>query len=150
MVQITVTRPIKYVSANTLWDKLAQYSDFSWHPLIESSKDIGSIPDGSPNMVGAVRVLVNTSGTELTETVQEWSDTKRYQVISIDKGTPPFAKSFWITFRVRDGSDGKAEVDMVVDLELKGVFCVLGPLLSLVLKKKLGPFVDGIANYKKQ
>ena len=53
-------------------------------------------------------------------------------------------------FGWRADSDGKAEVDMVVDLELKGVFCVLGPLLSLVLKKKLGPFVDGIANYKKQ
>ena len=151
MVQITVTKPVKHVDADTLWNKLAVYSDFSWHPQVESSVNDGSIPDGSDNMVGAVRVLVNTSGAELTETVQEWSNSKRYQTFSIDKGAPPFAKSLMITFQVReDESSGKVLVDMIVNLEVKAPFCILAPLLSVVLKKKLGPFVDGIANYKKQ
>ena len=149
MVHITVTKPVSYVSADTLWNKLALYSDFTWHPQIKSSRNDGSIPDGSDNMVGAVRVLVNSSGQELTETVQEWSNSKRYQTFSIDKGAPPFAKSLVITFQVReDNVSGKAYVDMIVDLQVKAPFCILAPLLSVVLKKKLGPFLEGVANYK--
>jgi hypothetical protein len=61
-------------SAGYLWSKLAAYSDFAWHhPQVKYSKKYcGSMmEDGSDNMVGAVRVLEITSGTELVETVTE-------------------------------------------------------------------------------
>ena len=154
MVRITLTRPVAFVSADTLWDKLALYSEFDWHPLIVSSENIGTIPDKSDNMVGAVRMVVNTSGAVLTETVREWSDLKRYQKISIDKGGPPIAKSLHITLHVRETNDSKcsgttAVVDLIVDLQLKGRYRILAPYLSVVLRKKLEPLIDGVAKYIK-
>lgn len=148
-MQLTVTRQAKNASAKQVWDMLSKYSDMAWHPLIESSKDIGSIPDGSANMVGAVRVLVNTSGSALTETVTEWSDEKKYFQCSIDKGGPPFAKKFLIGFQVReDQSSKKVMVDAIVDMDLIFPLIPLTPLLKVVLSKKLGGLVDGIANVK--
>ncbi|CAB9507843.1 expressed unknown protein [Seminavis robusta] len=147
MVQVTVTKEAKNASASFIWSKLAAYSDMSWHPGVKSSKNTGSIPDGSPNMIGAERLLVNSSDKELVETVTAWSDEQRYYACSIDKGAPPFAKEMTITFRVRE-VDSKVLVDMIVDIELKVFFACLGPLLKVVLGKKLGGFVDGISDLK--
>ena len=121
------------------------YSDMSWHPLVDTSKNSGSIPDGSPNMIGAERVLVNTSGKALTETVTAWSEADKFYACSIDEGAPPFAKEMIIGFKVREEKT-KVLVDMIVDINLKVPFMVLAPLLKLVLRKKLGGFVDGLAN----
>lgn len=52
-----------------------------------------------------------------------------------------------ITFRVRE-EDKEVFVDMILDLELKVAFACLAPLLKIALKKKLGGFVDGIADLK--
>ena len=147
MVQVIVTKQAKHASAAFLWDKLASYSDMSWHPGVISSKNTGSIPDGSANMIGAERLLVNSSGKELLETVTAWSDKERYYACSIDKGAPPIAREMIITFRVRE-EGSKVLVDMIVDLELKAFVACLAPLLKVVLGKKLGGFVDGIADLK--
>jgi hypothetical protein len=153
MVQIKVTRQAHNASADYIWSKLAAYSDISWHPIIKSSKNTGSIVDGSDNMVGAVRVLENTAGKELTETVTDWSATERYLAFSIDKGAPPLVKnepqSMIITFRVRE-EEQKVYVDMIADVQLKAVFCVLTPLLEVVLSKKLGAMADGVADLKEE
>ena len=114
---------------------------------MQSSRNSGSIQDGSASVIGAERVLVNSLGTELVETVTEWSNKKMYYSCSIDKGAPPFAKSMIITFRVREQKD-QVLVDMIVDLEVKCPFIVLSPILGAVLPKKLGGFVEGISDLK--
>lgn len=93
MVQVIVTEQAKSASASFIWSKLAAYSDLSWHPHVTSSKDTGSIPDGSPDMVGAERLIVNDSGKELLETVTAWSEEKHYFTCSIDKGGPPLPEA---------------------------------------------------------
>jgi hypothetical protein len=57
MVPIIVSEQANNATATYSWSRLAQYSDFSWHPEIKSCKDIGSIPDGSKNMAPAVRSM---------------------------------------------------------------------------------------------
>jgi hypothetical protein len=85
--------------------------------------------------------------------VTEWSAKEGYCALSIDKGAPPLVKnepqSFILTFRVRE-EEQKVYVDMIADVQLKAVFCVLTPLLKVVLPKKLGVFVDGIADLKEE
>ena len=147
MPQITVTKEAKNASAAFIWSKLAAYSAMEWHPQVSTSTNTGSIPDGSANMIGAERLLVNSAGKELLETVTAWSDKQMYYSCSIDKGAPPIARSLVITFRVREEGK-KVLVDMIVDLELKPFIACLGPLFKVVLGKKLGGFVDGIADLK--
>jgi len=96
MVHAVITKQAKNASAEFLWEKLAAYSDMSWHPQIESSKNTGSIEDGSDKMIGAERVLVNTAGKRLVETVTAWSGEERTFALSIDEGAPAFAKSIII------------------------------------------------------
>jgi hypothetical protein len=147
MVHVVITKPAKNASAAYIWGKLAEYSDMSWHPDIKESKNIGTINDGSENMVGAVRVLTKSDDHELTETVTEWSNEEMKFTMSIDKGGPTIAKSLIVTFAVRNEPQGVL-VDMIINMQLVGLAIILTPLLKLALPKKLGPLLDGIANLK--
>jgi hypothetical protein len=146
-MKITITRPVKNASATYMWKKLAAYSDFSWHPGIKESKNVGSIEDGSPDMVGAVRLLTKVDGEELKETVTSWSEEKRSLTFSIEGGPPPI-QSFVFTISVRE-EDG-VFVDSVADIEIKWFFILLTPILQMVLKKKLGGLMDGVADLKEE
>ena len=146
IIKISKVATNNNVSADYMWKKLAEFSNFAWHPEIAASKDVGSTPDGSSNMIGAERIIVNASGHELVETVTAWSEDTKYYACSIDKGAPPFAKEMVIGFQVREDGNSKALVDMIVDIQLKAPFIVLTPLLKFVLGKKLDGFVDGVAN----
>ena len=119
----------------------------SWHPDTKQSKNIGTINDGSDNMVGVVRVLTKMDNHELTETVTGWSDKDMQLALSIDKGGPPIAKTLIVTFTVRDEPQGVL-ADMIIDMKLGGLAVILTPLLKIVLAKKLGSFLEGIANLK--
>jgi hypothetical protein len=153
MVQVTVTRQAHNASADYVWSKLAAYSDITWHPMMISSKNVGSIEDGSENMVGAVRFLEETDGSKLKETVTEWSEKERCFSISIDEGAPPFIKnepqSMIITFRVRE-EEQKVYIDLIADLQLKDIFWLLTPIIKLALPMKMGPLADGIADLKEE
>jgi hypothetical protein len=146
-MKITITRPVKNASATYMWKKLAAYSDFSWHPGIKESKNVGSIEDGSPDMVGAVRLLTKVDGEELKETVTSWSEEKRSLTFSIEGGPPPI-QSFVFTISVRE-EDG-VFVDSVADVEIKWFLFLLTPILQMVLKKKIGGLIDGIADLKEE
>jgi hypothetical protein len=148
MVHVVITKPAKHASAAYIWSKLAEYSDMTWHPDIKASQNIGSIPDASENMVGAVRLLTKTDDHELTETVTEWSEKDMKYSLSIDKGGPSIAKSLIVTFGVREEDQGVVLVDMIIDVRLGGLAVILAPLLKVVLAKKLGGFVNGIAELK--
>jgi hypothetical protein len=134
-----------------MWKKLAAYSDFSWHPAIKASKNIGSIEDGSPDMVGAVRLLTKEDGDELKETVTAWSEEKRSYTFSIEGTLPPPVQSFFLTLSVREEQAVEGVfVDAVADIEIKWFFILLTPILNMVLKKKIGGLLDGIANVKEE
>jgi hypothetical protein len=145
MVHVVITKPAKEANAAHIWSKLAAYSDMTWHPEIKASKNIGSIEDGSENMVGAVRILTKTDNHELTETITEWSEKDRKYTLSINEGGPSIAKSLIVTFGVRE-EQGAVLVDMIIDVKLKGLAVILTPLLKVVLAKRLGGFVNGIAD----
>jgi hypothetical protein len=147
-MKVTITRPVKNASATYIWKKLAAFSDFSWHPFVTASKNIGSIEDGSPDMVGAVRLLIKKEdGDELKETVTSWSEEKRSLTFSVEGGPPPI-QSFVVTISVRE--EEGVFVDLVADIELKWFFILLTPILQMVLKNKLGGFTDGIADLKEE
>ena len=152
MVHIVSTKQAKNASAEYIWSKLSKYSDFAWHPSIVTSKDIGSIPDGSDNMIGAVRLLVNDSGKELVETVTKWDEDMMYYACSIDKGGPPIAKYVEVGFRVREDPMNKkiVYVDTIMDLKLKGPFIILKPILKKVLPSKIGQLTSGITELVEQ
>ena len=150
MVHIVVSKRAPNASSQYIWSKLENYSDFSWHPTVATSKDIGNVPDGSSNMIGAVRLLKNDAGKELTETVTAWDTSKKYYSCSIDEGRPPFAKKLVIGFKVRDDPRQGVIVDTIVDLDLKGPFVILTPLIKLVLPKKIGSLTQGIADLQEQ
>lgn len=147
MVHLVITKKVEHASSDYLWSKLAQYSDMTWHPLIVSSKDIGTIPDGSPNMIGAERVLVTKSGQELFETVTKWDEDSKFMALTIDKGSPPFASTLEIGFQVREEKDDVL-VDVTVDLVVKLPFILFTPLFYFVLPKKLDSFAQGVADLK--
>jgi hypothetical protein len=150
-MKVTLTRPVENVSATYMWKKLAAYSDFSWHPAIKASKNIGSIEDGSPDMVGAVRLLTKEDGDELKETVTAWSEEKRSCTFSIEGTLPPPVQSFFLTLSVREEQAVEGVfVDAVADIEIKWFFILLTPILNMVLKKKIGGLLDGIANVKEE
>jgi hypothetical protein len=100
-MKVTLTRPAKNASATYIWKKLAAFSDFSWHPKVQASKNIGSIEDGSPDMVGAVRLLTTDEG-DFNETVTFFSEEKRSQTWSILGNSPPPVQSFVMTISVRE------------------------------------------------
>ena len=142
MVSITLTQQVEHASVDYVWQKLAAYSDMNWHPSVKESRSMGTIADGSPRMIGAERVVVNTAGNELYETVTEWDSAAKQYKMSIDKGAPGFAKTFSIGFQAREVNN-KTFVDMTVDTELKFPFFLLAPLLNIVLPHKLQSFVAG-------
>jgi hypothetical protein len=150
-MKVTLTRPVENVSATYMWKKLAAYSDFSWHPAIKASKNIGSIEDGSPDMVGAVRLLTKEDGDELKETVTAWSEEKRSLSFSVVGGLPlPIQSVVWnLSVREEQAVEG-VFVDAVADIEIKWFFFLLTPLLQMVLQKKLGEIVDGMADVKEE
>lgn len=146
MPSVTVTRPANSASAAYIWKKLTVYSDFSWHPSIKASKDIGNVPDGSANMVGAVRLVTGGSGVELTEIVTAWSDADKSQTFEIQgDGLPAPIDTFSFTFTVREEGT-QVFIDGIVNVKPKWYFFFLSPLLPLILAKKAAPFVEGIAN----
>ena len=102
MVQVHLQKQATHAtSANEIWNVWAQFSDVSWHPWVARSENAGAIPDGSTNMVGATRRLIEEgTGHELVERVVAWDETKRSMTVAIDKGGPSFAKSFLVTFQV--------------------------------------------------
>lgn len=144
---VTVSKPAQKATADYLWDKIAAYSDFSWHPQVTASKNIGNVKDGSDNMIGAVRLITNIKGKEIQETITAWSNEERSQTFSIDKGLPPPISSFHLTFYVKEDPQDttKSVVYGVADINIKWVFCFLAPLLKVALPKKISLFVDGIA-----
>ena len=146
---VTITKPAKNASADYIWTRLAEFSDFAWHPEIKESRDIGSIPDGSANMIGAVRLLTKHDGAQLKEVITEWSDKNRSQTFTIEGNLPPPVRSLTVTFKVRQNPNGDgALVDCIANVQVKPIFCLLAPILKVVLPKKLGPIVQGIANIK--
>jgi hypothetical protein len=147
MVHFVLARDAHEASADYIWSKLAQFCDMSWHPLIETSKNAGSIADGSDNMIGAVRILQVSAGKELVETVTAWDEDRKYLAFSIDKGAPPFVKQLTFSFAVRE-EGGKIFVDLTADLEVKLLFKCLIPLLKIALPKQLAGLIDGVANLK--
>jgi hypothetical protein len=151
-MKVTLTKPAKNAGATYIWKKLAAFSDFSWHPKVQASKNIGSIEDGSPDMVGAVRLLTTVDGGELTETVASWSEENRSQSISIEgSALPPPVQSLVMTFSVREEqAEEGVFVDAVADVEIKWFFILLTPILHVVLKYKIGGVVDGIADMKEE
>jgi hypothetical protein len=147
MVHFVLTREAHDASAAYIWTKLAEFSDMSWHPLIDTSKNAGNIADGSESIIGDVRILQVSAGKELVETVTAWDEGKRYLAFSIDKGAPPFVKSLTFSFAVREVG-GKIFVDLTADLEVKLFFKCLIPLLKFALPKQLAGLIDGVANLK--
>jgi hypothetical protein len=61
---------------------------------------------------------------------------------------PPPIQSFVFTISVRE-EDG-VFVDSVADIEIKWFFILLTPILQMVLKKKLGGLMDGVADLKEE
>lgn len=117
---------------------MAQYSDFSWHPEIKSSKNVGSSQMEATRWLGQpVRAMTNNGGKELVETVTEWDEKKKYFAMSIDEGGPSFAKKLIIAFRVREEAGSKVFVDAIVDVDLKLPFIILTPLMYVALPKQL-------------
>ena len=145
---IKITKPAKNASADYIWNRLAQFSDFAWHPEIKASKDIGTVPDGSANMIGAVRLLTKNDGGQLEERIISWSNTNRSQTFTIEGSLPPPVRSLTVTFTIRPNPAGGAFVDTIADVQVKPIFCFLAPLLKIVLPKKLDPIVQGIADVK--
>ena len=146
MVKLTVTRPATHASAAFLWKKLAAYSAFDWHPLVADCQNTGNVPDGSADMVGAMRLVTSTSGAELKETATAWSDEERYLTFDIvSSAFPPPVDTFSLTFKIREDEEGRVFVDGIADVSIKPIFCLLTPILKMVLKKKVTAFVEGIA-----
>ena len=59
-------------------------------------------------------------------------------------------KKLIIGFKVRDDPKQGVIVDTIVDLDLKGPFVILTPLIKLVLPKKIGSLTQGIADLQEQ
>ena len=146
---VNVTKQAKHADADYIWAKLADYSDFAWHPEMKDSQNIGTIPDGSENMVGAVRLLTKNDGHQLKETITAWSDKDRSQTFMIEGDLPPPVKSLKMTFRVREDKDG-VFVDSFAEVDIKVMFCLITPILKMALPKKIAPIIQGIADVKEE
>ena len=121
---VTASRPAANASAAFLWKKLAAFSSFEWHPEISKSEDVGKIPDGSPNMVGATRLLTKPDGSQLREVVTAWDEKERSQTFSIEgNGLPPPIETFLMTFHVVEDETSKAvSVEATADIKLHWYF----------------------------
>jgi len=137
-------------SADDIWKVWTKFSDVSWHPWVAHSENAGPIPDGSANMVGATRRLVEAgTGNEMVERVVEWDDEKRFMKISIEEGGPDFAKCFLVSLRVYENvKDGSVMVEMDADLHLKTPYKIMAPLMKVMLPRQLDGLVQGFAELK--
>jgi Polyketide cyclase / dehydrase and lipid transport len=145
-------KAINGASAAFIWQKLSAFSDVaSWHPEIETSKNVGSIPDASPNMVGAARrIKFRNDGDDLTETITAWSEKDRSLSYTLEGDVPPPVQRLEVTVTVCEDEKEGVFVDCVANVEIKWFFLFLYPILKLALPIKLGPVVAGMAEVKEE
>lgn len=97
--KVVVTEQIA-ASPQTVWERVRNFHDMSWHPAVAKTEGEGG------NSIGASRVLTLANGGQIHEKLEKYDETKHtffYRIESVDvKVLPVTNYSSWFSIKAND------------------------------------------------